>query len=137
MAMTAAQVLALIAPEVSALANADDWLTLATESVPVIPWGTLRAKGIAYLAAHLAWTSDPTLRGAANSAASVTAGASGVTSRGTGDWSEGYGAGGAAAVAGHSTASLGDKALATTPYGVEFVRLRNSLAARAPFVIQL
>ena len=137
MAMTAAEVLALVAPEVSALANAASWLALATEDVPATPWGALRPKGIAYLAAHLAWTMDPTLRGAANDAASVTGGASGVTSRGAGDLSEGYGGAGAAAIASHATASLGDKALATTSYGVRFVALRNQLASRAPQVIRL
>lgn len=133
MALTAAQVLALVAPEVNALASADDWLALAEESVPAGPWGTVRSKGIAYLAAHLAWQTDPTLRGAANLASDVFS-TGGVTARSAGDLSESYGGGG---VSLPSSSSLGDAALATTKYGLEFVRLRNSLAARLPFTARV
>lgn len=134
MPMTTTEVLAIVAPEVAALGNVSSWVALATESVPAAPWGTVQAKGIAYLAAHLAWTHDVTLRGAANTADSVTTTASGVTSKSAGDLSESYGGTGAAAMASHPTASLDDKALLTTKYGVEFVRLRNSLVRRTPFV---
>ena len=132
-ALSTLQILALEAPEVAALAAVADWITSATELVPASPWGTLRARGIAYRAAHMAWTVSPTLRGSANTADSIRV-LGGITAKGAGDLSESYG-GGAGSLG--ATASLGDLSLDSTIYGRMFIELRNQLDTRTPFAVRL
>lgn len=132
MAMTALQILALEAAEVAALANVADWITSAEEQVSALAWGTSRARGVAYLAAHLAWTRSPTLRGA-NTADSIRVLGS-IASKSAGDLSESYG--GAAGSLG-ANATVGDLALDSTLYGREFIRVRNSLPTKAPLVVRV
>ena len=132
-ALTSLQILALEAPEVYALATVADWITSATELVPSAPWGTMRARGIAYLAAHMAWETSPTLRGTANTADSIRV-LGGIASKSAGDLSESY-SGGAGSLG--STATLGDLTLDSTVYGRKFVGLQNKLDARTPFVVRL
>lgn len=101
----------------------DTAITMATRYLGATSakWGAVYNDAIANLAAHLLTIYDPNGPFAAG-AGSVGAGP--VTSIRTGDWAVSY-----AGPATMGSGATGDAVLMMTPYGQEYVRLRNSRAA--------
>ena len=126
--MTSTEVLTAIAPEVAARVDADTWLVLAAGQLYSVAWGANYTLGVCYLAAHMATLAPLDVDEAA--AGAVVAGP--ITSKGAGDLSESYGS----ATSGVSGITTGDAALMLTKYGREFIRLRNTRAARTATVIR-
>lgn len=122
-------ILLAIAPEVAARADADLFLELAANSLTASTWGAVYAHAVCLLAAHMA-TLSPTDATASGDGAGV---AGPVTSKRAGDVAESYGS----SASGVTGMSLADAALGRTKYGLEFLRLRTSRAARTPTVIRV
>lgn len=115
-----------IAPELAASSRRDTFLELATTRLTAARWGSMYVQAVCYLAAHMLTLSPPTDDG---SDASRAAGP--VTSKGAGDLSIGYGS------VLPATISMADASLLTTPYGREFLAIRNTRAQATGGLIQL
>ena len=120
-------ILAAIAPEVATHASKDIFLELAALSLTASEWGAVYAHAVCLLAAHMATLAPESADDSADGA-----GVAGpVTAKSAGDVSESYGN----ATAGVAGVTISSAALARTKYGLEFLRLRGSRAARTPRVI--
>ena len=115
-------ILAAIAPEVASDARVETFIQLAADRMDAATWGNCYPQGVAYLVAHM-------LTMANRAASEGTSGGSPgpVTSRGAGDLSIGYGT-----VGGSYSGSDGD--YTQTSYGIQYLSLRDTLSATAPFL---
>lgn len=125
--MSAVDVLLRVAPQFAGEATATLEAYLGDAALQLAPtvWGVLFEQATAQLAAHLMTLRDRAQATAGDGSGMVPAG--GVTSVRTGGLGLTFGAVGAA------TAGAGEAALRTTPYGLEFLRLR-SLVLTTPIV---
>lgn len=110
-----------VAPELASDSRKSVMLDLAALQLTSAAWGLLYNLACAYLAAHMITCSPSD-----GSLASVVGS---ETSRSAGNLSIGRGGFGASAM------TTGDAALATTRYGVEFMRIRGTRAASAGRVV--
>lgn len=118
-----------IAPE---LADVNDvsigvFLELAAARISASVFGNVYGQAVAYLAAHLATISQ---RAAYSAGLGGGAGAGAITSVSTGGLAVSFGASASSTLHG-----FGDEALATTPYGLEFINLRSTRAATRGFLV--
>lgn len=112
--MTVVEIMEAIAPELAADSRRDVFITLAASRLTASKFGNLYAQAVAYLAAHLMACAPPTT-------AEATTGA--VVAESTGGMSVTY----AAPTAPTGTATD----YTSTKYGVEFLNIRNTRAARS------
>lgn len=115
MAITAAQVIALRAPEFSSDERLPDLITMAEGFVGEVIFGSKRDYAVAMLVCH--WL---TLSARASASSGGSAPSGPVTSLKEGDLSASF----AAAAPGSAGGSSMDAFLAATPWGVEFANVR-------------
>lgn len=128
---TSLHILRLIAPQYATISDGDAqaWIDLAASSVANADlWGAVYPEALANLAAHLMTRAGVGTSPAAGDAASTIGGS--ITSLRTGDLAVSYGGTGGAGAGRSSDGS--DDDYTTTKYGLRFIALRQSRAARAP-----
>lgn len=122
--MTIAELVVTLAPSYAGDARIAGLVTVAATRVSAAVWLTLYDQAVAYLVIHMLIRAD---RQAASAGAASGGGSGDVMSLREGQAAIGFGA-----VAGTSSATLGDAALTTTWAGLEYLSLRAMLGERAP-----
>lgn len=115
-----------IAPELADSDRRDTFLELAAARLTSGRWGSMYVQAVCYLAAHML-----TLSPAADDGSGASRAAGPVTSKGAGDLSIAYGS------VSPGTISMSDAALLTTPYGREFLAIRNTRSQATAGIITL
>jgi hypothetical protein len=120
--MDVTTILEAIAPELSGDSRVETFITLAQGRLDATAWGTLYPQGVAFLVAHMMTMAN---RAAAEGVGGGSPGP--VTSRSAGDLSVGYGTAG-------GTFGARDSDYTQTSFGIQFLAIRDTLAATAPFL---